>query len=160
MLARSGLSRLAALVLAFSGALAPNAFSELVSEDSAFGIDTITRDTATDLRWLDVPITSGTSHAEILVETQPGGLYDGYRLATPDELSTFFENAGIDLGAAALGDFVPQNHDPIVALTELVGVLGDDGNCGVGCTFSYTQGWIDAPPLTQLPDFFASTSLA
>jgi hypothetical protein len=141
-------------------ALATPAFAELVADDSAFGADTITHDTATGLRWLDVPITSGTSHAEILVETQPGGLYDGYRLATPAELSVLFTNAGIDVSAPALGDFVPQNFAPIVALTDLVGVLGDNGICGIGCSFDYTQGWIDAPPNSPQPNFFASASLA
>jgi hypothetical protein len=136
------------------------AFSELVSEGSSFGADTITHDTATDLRWLDLPISAGVSHAQVLLDTEPGGVYEDYRLATEDEVSTFFANAGIDVSAPVLGDFVAQNYAPIVALTDLVGVLGDNGNCGVDCTFSYTQGWIDAVPEVVLPNFFSNANLA
>jgi hypothetical protein len=136
------------------------AFSELVSENSSFGADTITHDTATGLRWLDLPISAGVSHAEILLETEPGGVYEDYRLATEGEVSTLFSNAGIDVSAPVLGDFVAQNYAPIVALTELIGVLGTNGNCGVDCTFSYTQGWIDAVPDVPLPDFFSSAGLS
>jgi hypothetical protein len=152
-------ARLVALACALLGVPAP-AFSEFISENSSFGTDTITRDTATDLRWLDLPISAGVSHAEILVETEPGGLYEDYRLATEAEVSTLFTNAGIDVSAPVLGDFVPQNYAPIVALTAFIGVIGDNGNCGIDCTFSYTQGWIDAVPDVPLPNFFSSASLA
>jgi hypothetical protein len=139
----------------------------LLSEGSPFGADTITHDTATGLLWLDLTESTSYSHIQILDATGPGGTFHGYRLATDAEIQQLFVDAGIDLGPGT-NDFVPQNYAPIVALAALMGQLGNDGNCGIGCTFFYTQGftaelapsqgtaavsdfaWFDnSPPLSQ-----------
>jgi PEP-CTERM motif len=82
-------------------------------------------------------------------------MFEGYRLATKAEVSAFFVDAGLDVTPGL--SFVPQNFDPAVALAALVGELGSDGNCGPGCTFSFTPGWIDAPPFG--PNEFANASI-
>jgi hypothetical protein len=132
-----------AVLLALAG---PSA-AELISEDSDFGVGTITLDTSTGLRWLDVPLTTGHTYDEIVTFFQPGGELEGYRLATQDEVEELFVNAGIDISTT---EWVPQNHDPNAALAALVGQTGSNGNCGAGCTFNYTQGWVysgDPPPV-------------
>jgi len=132
---------LAAALLAGSEAFAA---AVLQSESSSFGPDTITFDSASGKRWLDLTESTSISHTQILVEVAVGGLFEGYHLATDAEIAQLFADAGIDLGPGT-NDFVPQNYDAIVALTNLIGVLGTNGSCGSGCTFSYTQGYTAEP---------------
>jgi hypothetical protein len=127
-----------------------------VSESSSFGPDTITYDPTTGLRWLDLTESAGYSHTQIVAELLPGGVFDGYHLATMAQVSKLFTDADIDLSVN--GNFVPQNYAPVVALMALVGTLGNDGNCGVGCTFSYNAGYTDDPPPSQSQ--FADQGLA
>lgn len=122
------------------------ASATLVSEDSPFGADTITFDTDTGLRWLDLTLSNGLSHDEVLQALMPGGTFDGYRLATSAELAQLFLAAGFDLDPATLGTFIPANFTPAVTLGGFVGVLGTNGNCGTGCTFSFSSGFLGDPP--------------
>lgn len=128
----------------------------LLSEGSPFGADTITHDTVTGLLWLDLTESTSYSHTQILDATGPGGTFAGYRLATDAEIQQLFVDAGIDLGPGT-SNFVPQNYAPIVALAALMGQLGNDGNCGIGCTFFYSAGFTAEPPYSSL---VASTSFA
>ena len=141
--------------VALAGSLiAGIATATLVSENSPFGADTQTLDTQTGLHWLDLTLSAGLSHTEILQEIASGGTFEGYRLATEAEVTAFFVDAGLDVTQSS---FVPQNFDPAVALAALVGQLGSDGDCGIGCTFSFTPGWLDAPPFD--PNRFAIASI-
>jgi hypothetical protein len=150
--------RAAAIVGLLAGAVSSGpASATLISQDSPFGPGTHTLDTETGLLWLDLTESSGLSHAEVLQALQPGGTFEGYRLATRAEVSALFANAGLDV-SQGLGDFVPQNFDPAVALSALVGVLGTDGNCGTGCTFSFTDGFIADPPV--IINTFATAGIA
>jgi hypothetical protein len=130
----------------------------LVSEASSFGPGTITFDTQTGLRWLDLTESNGLSHAEVLQQLGLGGTFEGYRLATRAEVSDFFAHAGFDLSPATLQLFVPQNFDPAVALAALVGELANNGNCGASCTFSFTTGFLADPP--TIPNTFAEANFA
>jgi hypothetical protein len=153
------LVRRIALVVLFGGAfLAATANATLISEDSPFGTDTSTLDSQTGLHWLDLTLSAGLSHTEILEELTSGGTFEGYRLATEPELSAFFLHAGLDVNAQPPNFFIPQNFDPAVALAALIGQLGSDGNCGTGCTFSFTAGWLDAPQFS--PGVFADASIS
>lgn len=149
--------RVARIVLAGTLVAGP-ASATLVSESSSFGPDTSTLDTATGLHWLDLTQSVGFSHTEILQQVAPGGTFDGYRLATEQEISALFVDAGLDVSPGTLNDFVPQNFDPAVALAALIGMLGTNGNCGTGCSFSFTQGWTGSPP--TIPNTFAAASIA
>ncbi|HSJ96574.1 MAG TPA: hypothetical protein VLC53_05865, partial [Myxococcota bacterium] len=133
--------RASALSAALLLALAAPASAELVSESSEFGEDTITHDTETGLRWLDLTESIIHSYAAILTGFDAGGEFEGYRFATDEEVATLWVNAGID---TTVRSFVPQNYDPVVALAELVGQTGDGGNCGTGCTFFFSQAWYDS----------------
>ena len=146
----------AAALLAWIGAIAGSARAALVSQSGPFGADTQTLDTATGLVWLDVTESAGYSHTQILAEIQPGGTFEGYHLASAEEVATLFTNAGIDLGAGSA--FVAENYTPVVALCALLGVLGNNGNCGAGCTFSFTSGYTGDPP--NSPGSFRAANLA
>lgn len=159
-LAMKGFTRLAPHLWLLVAVLAVprGAAAALSSESSSFGADTITHDSATDFRWLDLTLSAGLSHTELLQELSPGGMFEGYQLATQAQVSELFVNAGIDVSAPALDEFVPQNYAPIVALAALVGQLGDNGNCGAGCSFAFSAGLLEGPPPS--PGFFPLATLA
>jgi len=118
--------------------------SPLVSQPSAFGPDTATFDPNTGMRWLDVPLSTPYSYDQTLVQLQPGGLFEGFRLGTSAEIQNLWTSAGIDTGA---GGFVPQNLQPIVDLMQFVGITGlNQGNLGGGNFFDYTAGNIESGP--------------
>src|SRR5688572_7151684 len=96
------LARLASVALLFALPLALPlaAGATLISESSPFGADTVTFDSETGLRWLDLTESAGLSHTEITLELAPGGAFEGYRFATAAELTELFANAGIDVGEA------------------------------------------------------------
>ena len=92
----------------------------------------LTRDMATDLDWLDVPLTSNTSFNNLgtATFTSLGGLNPltglGFRQATADELFTLFVNALIP---AIDTVFTGANHTPV---TNLLNLLGRTTNFGLG----------------------------
>ena len=119
--------------------------AEMVSRDSPFGPNTITYDTETGLEWLDVTISTLYSYDEILIEIGPGGAFDGYRLATTDEILTFWQNAGINVGTGFLSSWTTENFQPIVNLMAWVDITGPGaGNLGGGNFFDYTAGHIES----------------
>jgi hypothetical protein len=66
----------------------------IVSLDSEFGPDTITRDTSTGLDWLDVTETRGLSYNYVKANMGDGSAYEGYRYATLAELDQLIINFG------------------------------------------------------------------
>ena len=70
------------VVSLLAGTAANRAHAEQIPSDSPFGPDTITLDTETGLRWLDLTLSTPFTYDEMLVELGPGGTFDGYRLAT------------------------------------------------------------------------------
>lgn len=82
-------------LLALAGlTLSLSANAAIVSIDSSFGADTITRDTATGLDWLDVTETLNLSYNEVTAQLGSGGAFEGYRYATEAELGTLISNFG------------------------------------------------------------------
>jgi hypothetical protein len=130
----------AALAAALLGPAARLAGADLVPQDGAFGAGTLTLDTASGLRWLDLPLSTNHSYAQILAELESGGLFEGFRLADGSEVTALWEHVGIDTGT---GLWIAANYAPIVTLAALVGMTSNSGNCGSGCTFFETKGWID-----------------
>src|SRR4029453_2835960 len=97
--------RLVPLACLVAGWLVPGtATATLVSEDSSFGTDTITFDTETGLRWLDLTLSNGLSHDEVLQALLPGGQFEGYRLPRSARLAPLFLHAGCAFDPAAPGD--------------------------------------------------------
>ncbi len=114
--------------------------ADLIPMNSSFGDDTITLDTETGNRWLDLTLSTPYSYNSIQPELEVGGLFEGYRLATRDDVLTLWGNAGID---TSLGGFTIANFIPITELMALVGVTGNNGNLGGGNIFDYSYGCID-----------------
>jgi len=79
-------------IMALSFSLSANA--ALLSIDSSFGADSVTRDTATGLDWLDVTQTRGLSYDQVNAQMVSGGLYEGWRYATVAELDQLIVNFG------------------------------------------------------------------
>lgn len=110
----AGLSATAAsLFLSFS---APQAEAAFISMDSSFGADSITRDTATGLEWLDLTESTGLSVNQVQAELGAGGIYEGFSYATRSDVETlFFTSAGITPGF---------QWPPELAVWELANLLG------------------------------------
>ena len=75
------------IVLVLSFASISNA-AIISIDDSVFGADSLTRDTETNLDWLDLTNTNGLSYGYVLSQLNAGGLYDGYRYATLTEVQS------------------------------------------------------------------------
>ena len=111
---------LAVLVCSFGVANA-----DLVSMDGGkFGTDAITLDTETSLEWLDITFSTNYSYNQIIAETQSGGYFEGYRLATFTEMIGLWTNADIDLNYANV--FTPINYGPISNLQSFIGTTNLD----------------------------------
>ena len=111
--------------------------ADITSRDSAYGPDTLTLDSDTGLLWLDVTLSTAYSYNEILTELLPGGAFEGFRLATRDEVAILWEHAGITVPSG----FIADNYAPIRNLMEYVGITGlGTGNLGEGRWFDYVVG--------------------
>jgi hypothetical protein len=77
---------LATLLFAALVPLAP-ARAALIDVDSPLGQATAVLDTSTGLEWLKVSATAGATPDQIFAQIAPGGLLEGYRYATVNELT-------------------------------------------------------------------------
>jgi hypothetical protein len=59
----------------------------LIDMDSPLGPNTAVLDTSTNLEWLKLSATAGQTPDQIFAQTAPGGLLEGYRYASVDELT-------------------------------------------------------------------------
>ena len=99
------------------------------ADDPLFGVGAMTVDSSTNLAWLDLSITEGKSFNEVSSQLGVGGMYSGYRFASPDEVYALFEAAQIpdinhgdpqySMSVMALSS--PANAAPALALIQLMG---------------------------------------
>ena len=94
-------------------------------DDPVFGAGSITRDTDTNLEWLDVPFSEGDTFVDVAGEFGSGGEFEGFRHANAAEFETLVLNAGIPaINTIVTGDLTP--------FTDLINLLGatsfQDGN--------------------------------
>lgn len=68
----------------------------VISIDGDFGSDTLTYDTSSGLQWLDLGFTQNQSYLQVNAQLALGGQFHGYRYATIGEVTTLFDNAGIN----------------------------------------------------------------
>jgi hypothetical protein len=87
-----------AMTLCVVGVQAHAAFISF--SDSRFGIDSVTLDTNTGLQWLDVPLSQNRSYNDIAVQFGTGGDFEGFRYATPSEVTNLFNSFGLVTGPA------------------------------------------------------------
>lgn len=85
----------------------------------SFGVDSITLDTDTGLKWLDLTFSTNRTVADVSTQFGSGGDFEGFRYATHNEVDTFLINAGLpDVDSQSTGNFVPiQNFLPFVGYT-------------------------------------------
>ncbi|MBI4889564.1 MAG: hypothetical protein HY821_02995, partial [Acidobacteria bacterium] len=76
--------------------LAPGMQAALIEADwNVLGDKAILQDTSSGLEWLDLNKTAGQSYSFVAANLGLGGLFSGFRYATPAELHGLFVNAGI-----------------------------------------------------------------
>jgi len=86
----------------------------------------MTRDTATDLEWLDLTLTSDRTFLDVSTEFGSGGDFEGFRYASLSEVSHLFVNAGIP--NVNTRTFTAANYEPVIALMALIGTERPDPN--------------------------------
>jgi hypothetical protein len=103
----------------------------LVSQDSTWGVGSITLDDSTGLQWLDVNLSTGISYNTMQTAQASGGLYEGFRYATATEVDTLFSHAGIpDINSGSAANFTPAQ--------ALVNLVGNTTGSTPGDTFGIT----------------------
>jgi hypothetical protein len=145
---------IAATVAACLFTVRASAHATLLSiDDPVFGPGSITLDTTTGLEWLDVPLSTNLTFAQVTAKSLPGGMYAGLRHATGSELTRLFQDAGIPvIGDLTIGG--QQLNYPIAG--ELIALVGATRFQG---TFAETLGFYDSavPGTTADIDFFFSS---
>lgn len=121
---------LAMLVVVLTTA-SPSAAILIEANDRVFGRGSITRDLDSGLEWLDLTETAGRSFFDVLAETERGGEFAGFRIATAAEVEQLFLNAGIPdidtvegIGTPGGGTgplFTAANFEPTLDLINLLG---------------------------------------
>jgi hypothetical protein len=85
-----------------------------------YGSDSLTRDPATGLDWLDWSLTTDRAVSEVATQLGPGGEFAGFRYATKEEVITLYHHAGFTaLDAFSVG--TPADFD---AAANFVGLFG------------------------------------
>ncbi|RMD66181.1 MAG: hypothetical protein D6824_01325 [Planctomycetota bacterium] len=114
----------AALALAlWGGHTARASLDQLVGvgEDPSEADPPMTLDTRTGLTWLDIDKTVNLSFFEMQQELQPGGQFFGFRHATPSEVLSLWETAGIldvDAGPTQANVFGARGLMQLLGMTE------------------------------------------
>ena len=79
-------------VLAVSASVSVSA--TLISENSAYGPDTLTLDTSTNLEWLDLTLSTDLSINQVNALLGPGQQFAGFTLASNAQITTLFTDGG------------------------------------------------------------------
>ena len=120
------------------------ALAAIIPIDTSLGAGTATRDTDGGLDWLDLTQSFG-SLADTQARLAPGMDLNGWRLATQDEVRTFWSNAGIAPTSEA-GSLVLTMDGAQVSATltlfDLVGGTSFDGS--IDTAFGYTAEEVSA----------------
>jgi len=94
--------------------------ANLIQADSPrFGQNALTIDSSTGLAWLDLPFSANYSYLQAVAATQPGGVFEGFRHATVQEVLTLYTDAGIP----GTGTF-PESSDATQAILSLISLVG------------------------------------
>ncbi len=99
-------------LLGLAVCLACPAYANLVDNGS------FTTDTRTGLDWLDVPLTLNQSVNYVLSQMGQGGLYEGWRYATGDEVASLWDSAG---GSGTYVGYSAENNGLYNSLSALWG---------------------------------------
>lgn len=127
----------------------PAANAMLVSTDNAsWGADSITLDTNTGMRWLDINHSLNFSYNQIRAEMLDGGLFQGFRYATQGEVEALAINSGI----VHINSRSADNIDPALNLMDFVGFTRNTRNNPeiFGMTGSVSAGAVGSGVLDHL----------
>jgi hypothetical protein len=99
--------------------------------DPRFGLGSLTVDTLTGLRWLDLPLTEGRSFVDVTSELGEGAEFDGYRYAERDEVLNLLDTFGTGLFDLLGHTSVQDGHPELFgwaadALTAQLNIYGVD----------------------------------
>jgi hypothetical protein len=91
--------------------------------DPSFGANSLTIDTSSGLGWLNLTASAGLSYNQVLADTQPGGIFYGFRFATAQEVLNLYSSAGFSTGN------YPSATSPILLFLSMIGATSSqDGN--------------------------------
>ncbi|NET46994.1 PEP-CTERM sorting domain-containing protein [Okeania sp. SIO2B3] len=93
-------------------------------DDFVFGAGSITRDTDTNLEWLDVHLSQDRTFIDVAGEFGVGGEFEGFRHANVAEFETLVLNAGIP----GINTVVTGNLTPFTDLINLLGATSFQDN--------------------------------
>ncbi|MBV7255546.1 PEP-CTERM sorting domain-containing protein [Pacificimonas sp. WHA3] len=115
----------------------------IIMADSEFGMDSVVRDTDTSLDWLTFRFAGTNDVDQLLLDLAPGGTLDGWRLATADDVTGFWANAGI-ARTSSTGDRTYVTDQVIAQAAEelalMIGLSTDGGG-----SFDFVSGYIADP---------------
>lgn len=104
-----------------------HAHATIINQDwQTVGDANLLYDTDTGLRWLDLSMTAEVSHDAVVANLGPGGVYEGFRLATQSEVLTLWANAGITNTERT---WVTYQYTPVRDLVQRLGptVMVEEG---------------------------------
>lgn len=82
--------------------LSTNVNAAIISTDwKVAGDNLITHDTVSGFNWLDLTETNNLSYNAVVAQLGVGGIYEGFRVATSNEVVALWSNFGIDLSSGA-----------------------------------------------------------
>ena len=93
--------------------------------DPYFGPNSVTVDTSTELGWLNLSESVDLSYNQVTADMQPGGIFNGYRYATLQEVFGLCSSAGIP-GPG----YYPLSTPAIQNLFSLIGSSGNNNGQG------------------------------
>jgi len=104
--------------------MASGAQATLVEVDHlSFGPNSLTFDTETGLKFLDINLTAGLSFGSITSEFGSGGSFEGFRHATAAELVSLWNSAGIPCPQTIACDLNSNSNPGADILIPLVGFV-------------------------------------
>ena len=126
--------------------MALSARADLVTgTDPAFGANSLTIDTQTELGWLNLSFTAGLSYNQVLAHMQPGGMFSNYTFATSQQGADLYIDAGIS--AAGIYPFSTPAIGLFISLVDPAGTInGEPGFLAVSGT-SAGAGLQEAPSI-------------
>ena len=85
------------------------------------GLDNVTRDTNTDLEWLDWTASTDRSYDDVSDLTDSGETYQGWRHATREEVKVLFGNAGLPVESWPTDSEIETGEQVVNSFFDLFG---------------------------------------
>ena len=110
-------------------------FVQITDPSSPGGFQNVTRDTSTNLDWLDWTASESISYDNMLTMLKPGGTFQGWRHATRDEVRVFMSHATLPVGnwpaTSSVQDVIPAGIFRAAVGVTIQGLVWEPGT-GLG----------------------------